>query len=193
MAPVLNGQPVGMVKVALEGKPVAEFPMIALEEVPLGEPFRPRVDTVRSGSPAAEDTMLEATQIVYLNGQFLPLAERRSRCSTAASSTATASTKSCRSTGAGRSGCRSISRACSTASTAFGSPTRTDAEWEALIARSDRAPAVRRPGACTCRSRAASPSAITRFPQGVDADGVHDEQPARDARRASRSSAASPW
>ena len=35
VAPVLNGQPVGVVKVALEGKPVAEFPLIALEEVPL--------------------------------------------------------------------------------------------------------------------------------------------------------------
>ena len=33
--------------------------------------------------------------------------------------------------------------------------------------RPDRAPAVRRPGASTCRSRAASPSATTRFPKGV--------------------------
>ena len=33
----------GIVKVALEGKPVAEFPLIALEEVPLGELLRPRM------------------------------------------------------------------------------------------------------------------------------------------------------
>ena len=47
VAPVLNGQPVGVVKVALEGQPVAEFPMIALEEVPLGSLFGRAVDTVK--------------------------------------------------------------------------------------------------------------------------------------------------
>ena len=47
IAPVLNGQPVGTVKVALEGKPVAEFPMIALEEVPLANLFGRAVDTVK--------------------------------------------------------------------------------------------------------------------------------------------------
>ena len=47
VAPVLNGQPVGVVKVALEGKPVAEFPMIALEEVPLANLFGRAVDTVK--------------------------------------------------------------------------------------------------------------------------------------------------
>jgi D-alanyl-D-alanine carboxypeptidase (penicillin-binding protein 5/6) len=47
VAPVLNGQPVGMVKVALEGQKVAEFPMIALEEVPLANLFGRAVDTVK--------------------------------------------------------------------------------------------------------------------------------------------------
>ena len=47
IAPVLNGQPVGMVKVALEGQPVAEFTMIALEEVPLANLFGRAVDTVK--------------------------------------------------------------------------------------------------------------------------------------------------
>jgi D-alanyl-D-alanine carboxypeptidase (penicillin-binding protein 5/6) len=47
IAPVLNGQPVGVVKVALEGQPVAEFPMIALEEVPLANLFGRAVDTVK--------------------------------------------------------------------------------------------------------------------------------------------------
>jgi D-alanyl-D-alanine carboxypeptidase (penicillin-binding protein 5/6) len=47
IAPVLNGQPVGMVKVALEGQAVAEFPMIALEEVPLANLFGRAVDTVK--------------------------------------------------------------------------------------------------------------------------------------------------
>jgi serine-type D-Ala-D-Ala carboxypeptidase (penicillin-binding protein 5/6) len=47
LAPVLNGQPVGVVKVALEGKPIAEFPMIALEEVPLANLFGRAVDTVK--------------------------------------------------------------------------------------------------------------------------------------------------
>jgi len=44
---VLSGQPVGTVKVALEGKPVAEFPLIALEQVPLANLFGRAVDTVR--------------------------------------------------------------------------------------------------------------------------------------------------
>jgi serine-type D-Ala-D-Ala carboxypeptidase (penicillin-binding protein 5/6) len=47
IAPVQNGQPVGMVKVALEGQAVAEFPMIALEEVPLANLFGRAVDTVK--------------------------------------------------------------------------------------------------------------------------------------------------
>ena len=47
IAPVLNGQPVGVVKVALEGQPVAQFPMIALEEVPLANLWGRAVDTVR--------------------------------------------------------------------------------------------------------------------------------------------------
>ena len=47
IAPVLNGQPVGVVKVALEGQPVAQFPMIALEEVPLPNLWGRAVDTVR--------------------------------------------------------------------------------------------------------------------------------------------------
>jgi len=47
IAPVLNGQPVGVVKVALEGQPVAQFPMIALEEVPLDNLWGRAVDTVR--------------------------------------------------------------------------------------------------------------------------------------------------
>jgi D-alanyl-D-alanine carboxypeptidase (penicillin-binding protein 5/6) len=47
VAPVLKGQPVGTVKVALEGKPVAEFPLIALEEVPLANLFGRAVDTVK--------------------------------------------------------------------------------------------------------------------------------------------------
>jgi len=47
VAPVLNGQAVGTVKVALDGKPVAEFPLLALEEDPLANLFGRAVDTVR--------------------------------------------------------------------------------------------------------------------------------------------------
>ena len=47
IAPVNSGQPVGTVKVALEGQSVAEFPMIALEEVPLANLFGRAVDTVK--------------------------------------------------------------------------------------------------------------------------------------------------
>ena len=47
LAPVLSGQPVGVVKVALEGQQVAEVPMIALEEVPLANLWGRAVDTVK--------------------------------------------------------------------------------------------------------------------------------------------------
>ena len=47
IAPVASAQRVGVVKVALEGRPMAEFPLIALEEVPLGSFFGRMWDTVR--------------------------------------------------------------------------------------------------------------------------------------------------
>jgi len=47
VAPISRAQRVGTVKVALEGKPVAEFPMIALEEVEPASFFGRTWDTVR--------------------------------------------------------------------------------------------------------------------------------------------------
>ena len=47
IAPVLNGQTVGTVKVSLEGKQVAQFPLIALEEIPIANLWGRAVDTVR--------------------------------------------------------------------------------------------------------------------------------------------------
>jgi D-alanyl-D-alanine carboxypeptidase (penicillin-binding protein 5/6) len=47
IAPVLNGQAVGTLNVSLEGKPVAQFPLIALEEIPLANLWGRAVDTVR--------------------------------------------------------------------------------------------------------------------------------------------------
>ncbi|MCC6194759.1 MAG: D-alanyl-D-alanine carboxypeptidase [Burkholderiales bacterium] len=47
VAPVARAQRVGTVKVALEGKQMAEFPLIALEEVPLASFFGRMWDTVR--------------------------------------------------------------------------------------------------------------------------------------------------
>ena len=47
VAPVARAQRVGTVKVALEGKPVAEFPLIALEEVPAAGLFGRAWDTIR--------------------------------------------------------------------------------------------------------------------------------------------------
>jgi D-alanyl-D-alanine carboxypeptidase (penicillin-binding protein 5/6) len=46
-APVASGQRVGTVKVAFEGKPIGEFPLIALEEVPAASIFGRAWDTVR--------------------------------------------------------------------------------------------------------------------------------------------------
>jgi D-alanyl-D-alanine carboxypeptidase (penicillin-binding protein 5/6) len=47
VAPVTKGQPVGAVKVALDGSPVAEFPLVALADVPAANVFGRALDTVR--------------------------------------------------------------------------------------------------------------------------------------------------
>jgi serine-type D-Ala-D-Ala carboxypeptidase (penicillin-binding protein 5/6) len=47
VAPIARAQPVGTVKVSLEGKPVAEFPLIALEEVPEAGILGRAWDTIR--------------------------------------------------------------------------------------------------------------------------------------------------
>jgi D-alanyl-D-alanine carboxypeptidase (penicillin-binding protein 5/6) len=47
VAPIARAQPVGTVKVALEGRPVAEFPLIALEEVPEAGILGRAWDTIR--------------------------------------------------------------------------------------------------------------------------------------------------
>ena len=47
VAPIARAQRVGTVRVALEGKPVAEFPLIALEEVPAAGFFGRTWDTIR--------------------------------------------------------------------------------------------------------------------------------------------------
>jgi D-alanyl-D-alanine carboxypeptidase (penicillin-binding protein 5/6) len=46
-APIASGQRVGTVKIAFEGKPVGEFPLIALEEVPAAGFFGRMWDTMR--------------------------------------------------------------------------------------------------------------------------------------------------
>jgi D-alanyl-D-alanine carboxypeptidase (penicillin-binding protein 5/6) len=47
LAPVTRGQRVGVVNVSLEGKPIAEFPLVALDEVPAGNIFGRAWDTLR--------------------------------------------------------------------------------------------------------------------------------------------------
>ena len=47
VAPVVQGQRVGTVKVALEGKPMAEFPLVALDDVPIASIFGRAWDTMR--------------------------------------------------------------------------------------------------------------------------------------------------
>jgi D-alanyl-D-alanine carboxypeptidase (penicillin-binding protein 5/6) len=47
VAPVAKGQRVGTVKVSLEGKPMAEFPLVALAEVPAANVFGRAWDTIR--------------------------------------------------------------------------------------------------------------------------------------------------
>jgi len=47
LAPIARGQRVGMVKVTLADKPVGEYPLVALEEVPLASLFGRAWDTIR--------------------------------------------------------------------------------------------------------------------------------------------------
>jgi D-alanyl-D-alanine carboxypeptidase (penicillin-binding protein 5/6) len=47
IAPIARGQRVGTVKVALDGKPVAEFALVALADVPAANPFARAWDTLR--------------------------------------------------------------------------------------------------------------------------------------------------
>ena len=86
--------------------------------------------------------------IVYLNGEFLPIEEAKvsvlDRGFIYGDGVYELDSRLRR---ASRSACRSISRACSAASTASASPIRTPTrEWTSIVARADRAPAVRRPG-----------------------------------------------
>jgi D-alanyl-D-alanine carboxypeptidase (penicillin-binding protein 5/6) len=47
LAPVTKGQLVGSVKISLEGSPVAEFPLVALADVPQANVLGRAWDTVR--------------------------------------------------------------------------------------------------------------------------------------------------
>ena len=47
VAPVVKGQRLGTVKVALDGKPMAEFPLVALDDVPIANLLNRAWDTMR--------------------------------------------------------------------------------------------------------------------------------------------------
>lgn len=47
MAPIQRGQPVGTLKVSLEGRPYGEYPVLALENVPVAGIFGRALDTIR--------------------------------------------------------------------------------------------------------------------------------------------------
>ena len=82
VAPVTKGQAVGTVKVSLEGAPVAEFPLVALADVPSGKRLRPRLGhcpPVVQVMPrrARQTETRENAMIVYLNGKFLPIEDAK--------------------------------------------------------------------------------------------------------------------
>ena len=47
VAPVVRGQRLGTVRVSLDGKPMAEFPLVALDDVPIANIFNRAWDTIR--------------------------------------------------------------------------------------------------------------------------------------------------
>jgi len=159
VAPVAKGQRVGAVKVALDGAPVADFPLVALATCrpPVSSDGRgtrcgcgstDRTAPVPSAATAIDPRLpMNATSpTVYLNGEYLPLDEAKIPCSTAGSSSATACTNSSRCTGASRSAWRITSRGCSAASTAFASQSAHGGGVGGDHPQARLAAAVRRPG-----------------------------------------------
>ena len=47
IAPITSGQPLGVLKITLAGKPYAEFPLLALESVPPANVFSRGWDSIR--------------------------------------------------------------------------------------------------------------------------------------------------
>jgi D-alanyl-D-alanine carboxypeptidase (penicillin-binding protein 5/6) len=47
IAPIAAGQNIGLLKISLDGKPYGEYPVLALEEVPLGNIFVRIWDSIR--------------------------------------------------------------------------------------------------------------------------------------------------
>ncbi|MDD5383532.1 MAG: D-alanyl-D-alanine carboxypeptidase [Gallionella sp.] len=47
LAPVSSGQPLGLLKLTMDGKPYAEFPLVALEDAPLANVFSRGWDSIR--------------------------------------------------------------------------------------------------------------------------------------------------
>ena len=47
MAPVTQGQTIGTLKISLDGKPYGEYPVTAIEAVPVASIFGRMIDSVR--------------------------------------------------------------------------------------------------------------------------------------------------
>ena len=47
LAPIISGQPIGVLKLTLAGKPYAEFPLVTLDNVPLANVFSRGWDSIR--------------------------------------------------------------------------------------------------------------------------------------------------
>ena len=47
IAPIISGQPLGVLKLAMDGKPYAEFPLVALDNAPLANVFSRGWDSIR--------------------------------------------------------------------------------------------------------------------------------------------------
>ena len=170
-----KGQRVGTLRVTLDGKPLGEYPLVALEPVGAGGLLRARVGYTEALDQVTAD-------MVFLNGEFLPLERgqgpgarprlhlRRRRLRG----------------GAGlfhacRSAWTSTSRGSSAASprSASAIPTRASSGASIVAGMVERA-AVRGPGRLL-PGDARRGEARPRVPEGRRADGVHDVESAGDA------------
>ena len=71
VAPVAEGARVGNLRVTLDGKPLGEYPVVALEAVPAAGFFGRAWDTLQTLVQVA------GRRMVFLNGKFMPVEEAR--------------------------------------------------------------------------------------------------------------------
>jgi hypothetical protein len=181
LAPVTKGQPVGSVKISLEGSRVAEFPLVRSPTC-----RRPTCSAAHGIPLRLWFQVTGESMIVYLNGEFLPIEEAKVSVLDRGFIYGDGVYELVPVYARKSFGCPSTSPA---AAQPRRHPPRQPAHRAAMDVdhrRAHRAPAVREPGRLL-PGHARRREARSHVSEGRSPDGVHDEQSARDSvRRADR-------